>query len=174
MPNYQNGKIYKLECEGEEKVYIGSTTLLLCQRLAEHKRSYKRFIKGNKTQSLTSKELIKKENCIITLIEDFPCERKEQLISRERYWIDNTNCINKIIPIRTEEEKKNYSHIAWVKGGEEGKLKHNEEQRKFYHADIEKSREKNRNKQMTPQAKERRRLYYLKQKELKSQTQQIT
>jgi hypothetical protein len=165
MPNYQNGKIYKLESEGEEKIYIGSTTLLLCQRLAEHKRAYKRFINGDKTQSLTSKELIKNENCIITLIEDYPCERKEQLLSRERYWFNQFNCINKLRPLLTEEEKETYGHWEWVKSGEEGKKKHNEQQREIYHKNIELAREKNRNKQMTPQAIERRKEYYQKNKE---------
>jgi hypothetical protein len=40
----------------------------------------------------------------IVLLEDCPCERKEQLHARERHWIDNTECVNKIKPGRTIKE----------------------------------------------------------------------
>ena len=46
-----------------------------------------------------------KGNCKIILIEDYPCERKEQLHARERYWIENSeNVVNKMIPTRTIKE----------------------------------------------------------------------
>jgi hypothetical protein len=35
------------------------------------------------------------------LIEDYPCESKYELESRERYHIENTKCVNKNIPTRT-------------------------------------------------------------------------
>ena len=38
MPNYQNGKIYKLVCDDPEKIYIGSTTQRLSARLSSHKK----------------------------------------------------------------------------------------------------------------------------------------
>ena len=43
-------------------------------------------------------------DCQITLVEDCPCERKEQLLMRERYWIENTSCINITHPLRTSTE----------------------------------------------------------------------
>ena len=39
------------------------------------------------------------------LIEEYPCETKQELLWRERFWIDNNNCINKYKPIITKEEK---------------------------------------------------------------------
>jgi hypothetical protein len=40
----------------------------------------------------------------IILIEDFPCERREHLLARERWWIDNSDCVNKNLPTRTNKE----------------------------------------------------------------------
>lgn len=93
MVNYQDGKIYKLV--GGGKTYIGSTTQRLSKRKSEHKK---------KNHMCMSKEIINEPDCDIILIEKYPCECKEELHSRERYWIENTECINKIIPLRTKKE----------------------------------------------------------------------
>jgi len=37
-------------------------------------------------------------------MEDYLCERKEQLLSRERFWIENNDCVNKNFPTRTVKE----------------------------------------------------------------------
>jgi hypothetical protein len=41
----------------------------------------------------------------IVLVEEYPCDNKEQLIRQERYWFDNIPNCNKLRPIRTAEEK---------------------------------------------------------------------
>jgi predicted GIY-YIG superfamily endonuclease len=38
MPNYDNGKIYKLWIHETDDIYIGSTIQNLSQRLASHKK----------------------------------------------------------------------------------------------------------------------------------------
>jgi hypothetical protein len=103
--NYKNGKIYKITSDSTNKIYIGSTCQPLSKRIANHRDTYKSFING-KYHKITSFELIKLEDAIITLIEDFPCERKEQLQARERYHIELNKdiCINKYIPTRTLKE----------------------------------------------------------------------
>ena len=61
------------------------------------------------------------DNCEIVWIEDYPCERKEQLTARERYYIENINCVNKLIPGRTnheyyeanEEKRGEWKGIRW-------------------------------------------------------------
>jgi hypothetical protein len=103
MPNYQNGKIYKLMSFQTDKVYIGSTTQALCERKAGHLRDYKRYLAGNGNY-ITSFEIIKFGDADIVLLEDFPCEKKEQLHARERYHIEILNCCNKAIPTRTKKE----------------------------------------------------------------------
>ena len=98
MPNYQNGKIYKLICSETDRVYIGSTTTKLKYRKLQHIHS------NNKC---TSKDFI---NAKIYLIEDYPCNSKLELHNKEREYIENTDCVNKKIPGRTgkESSKANY------------------------------------------------------------------
>jgi hypothetical protein len=104
MVNYQNGKIYKLVSFRTDKVYIGSTCEKLSVRKAKHKRSYNQFLSG-KYHNVTSFELIKLGDVDIVLLEEYPCENKEQLHKRERFYIENTNnCVNKKMPIQTRKE----------------------------------------------------------------------
>ena len=53
MPDYSNGKVYKLVCDTTQKIYIGSTTLRLCQRLAQHKIDFRLYTNGNKRYSIS-------------------------------------------------------------------------------------------------------------------------
>ena len=39
MPNYQEGKIYKIYNTVNDEIYIGSTTRKLCERMADHRKS---------------------------------------------------------------------------------------------------------------------------------------
>ena len=98
MPNYENGKIYKLVSPHTDEIYIGSTTQKLCVRIAEHKRDCR------EGKIRTNKKLFELGDVKIVLIEDFPCDRKEELIKRERYYIENTDCLNIMIPGRTRKE----------------------------------------------------------------------
>lgn len=42
----------------------------------------------------------------IVLLEDYPCEDKEQLLKRERHYIESLICVNKRIPSRPQKEYK--------------------------------------------------------------------
>ena len=103
MPDYSKSKIYKIICNITGLVYIGSTCQTLNQRLQEHKRKYKCYL-NEKFHYISSYKILENSNYDIILIEDFPCERREQLLSRERYWIENIECVNMHIPSRTEKE----------------------------------------------------------------------
>jgi hypothetical protein len=78
--DYQNGKIYSIRTPKTEKFYIGSTTQILCKRFADHKSKFK---KNN--CKLTSKYLFELgfDDCYIELIENYPCNNKEELTKRE-------------------------------------------------------------------------------------------
>ena len=91
---YNNGKIYKIT--GNGLTYYGSTIQLLCNRKTSHKY-LKRCI---------SRIIIDKGDWKLELVEDFSCENKEQLLWRERWWIENNECINVKRPIITLEEKQ--------------------------------------------------------------------
>ena len=98
MVNYRNGKIYRLVCNNSGKQYIGSTTTKLTIRLCQHKKLFKDGRSG------TSREILQNGNYNIILLEDFPCDRKEQLLQRERFYIETMECVNKKIPLRTHHE----------------------------------------------------------------------
>lgn len=99
MVNYSLGKVYKIVCNVTGECYVGSTCQKsLALRLATHKSS---------TNKSYSKRIIERGNYDIVLLEDVCCQNKDQLHARERYWIDNTICINKGKPL-TEEERDQY------------------------------------------------------------------
>jgi hypothetical protein len=102
MPDYANGKIYKIT--SGDKTYIGSTCEpTLARRLAKHLGDYKKWKQG-KRGSITSFPLIETGQYEITLVELCPCGSKDELRARERFHIENTVCVNKLIPGRTAEE----------------------------------------------------------------------
>jgi len=100
MPNYQDGKIYKITAGN--LTYFGSTIQPLSQRLAKHRNDKK----AQPNSKFSSFPLLDMPDCKIILVEDYPCERREQLLAREAYYIENHECVNKIKPILTEEQKK--------------------------------------------------------------------
>jgi len=98
MPDYQEGKIYKLTCKETTKVYIGSTVMKMCQRISKHL---------DKSNNCVSKQIIERGNYEFELIENYPCNTARELHAREQYWIDNTeNTINKQRQYESEEAFK--------------------------------------------------------------------
>lgn len=95
MPNYSNGKIYAIRSHQTDKVYVGSTTQALSVRFGGHKRQ---------SHYYTSTEILQHPDAYIELIENFPCENKDQLCKREGEIIRSMECVNKQIPTRTIEE----------------------------------------------------------------------
>ena len=95
MPNYQNGKIYKIVNDINDNVYYGSTTQkYLSMRMSSHR---KRPVSIKNLDCPIS-------SCKIFLVEDYPCDTKDQLLKKERWYIENNDCINKQIPTRTIKE----------------------------------------------------------------------
>lgn len=109
MANYTNAKIYKIVDNTNGNVYIGSTTSqLLCQRMAQHRIAYNGYVDG-KRKYYSAFDIIKNNDCEIVLLEEVKdCQNKEQLKQRERHYIDTMECINRIKPIRTEQELMEY------------------------------------------------------------------
>lgn len=169
MPNYQNGKIYKIigtNNEGIDLIYIGSTTQLLSQRLGEHRRD---AIRAN----YSSKQLIECINHQIILIENYSCNSKKELVLRERYYYDLLECVNKNKPIQLEGELKEQYHQNYINNIEKVKERNKlyqinncqkiKEQRKQYRIDnIEKFKAKDRQYWIENQdkIKERQQAYF--------------
>ena len=112
MVDYSKSKIYKIEpinSEDEGDVYIGSTTKdTLAQRMTKHRCDYKYWkIVNNQKTYKCSYNLFEKyglENCSIFLIEQFSCKSKDELRTREGFYIKTIKCINKNIAGRTSKE----------------------------------------------------------------------
>lgn len=108
--DYKNGKIYKIQSSQTEKIYIGSTAMpRLCQRLAKHMSNFRDWIKNNENVYCTSYEILKFNHNII-LLENYPCNNKDQLHAREEYWrLQYKNiCVNKNACFRTAEQIAQY------------------------------------------------------------------
>jgi hypothetical protein len=138
---YVNGKIYRIVCD--DLTYYGSTIQPIKKRFCQHKNKFVAWCKCNKPAAtsfhdkLTSFQLFERGTPSIFLVEDFPCERKDQLEARERFYIENNECVNKIIPGRT--------HNEWIKDNKERHKQHytkynekNRERKRAYDMDYAK------------------------------------
>lgn len=100
---YAQSKIYKIT--GGGMIYFGSTTKkYLSQRMGGHREAKKRLESGKSNTTISSFQILDTPDCQITLIETFPCQNRDELRARERYWIENHECVNKNIPGRTFAE----------------------------------------------------------------------
>ena len=102
MPNYQEGKIYKIYNTINDDIYVGSTTRKLCERMGEHRSRVKYRDKHKPlSQSILEHGV---ENFFIELIEKCPCNDKDELRKREGKYIREMKCVNKCIAGRTKKE----------------------------------------------------------------------
>lgn len=118
---YKVGRIYKL-VSPSGLVYVGSTTSTLAQRLKSHRYHYKGYLKGV-GYYITSFQLFEEsEDVKIEVLEEHSEISKLNLQLRERYFIENIDCVNKYIPIRSKEEltelKKEYNKDYRMKNAE--------------------------------------------------------
>jgi hypothetical protein len=106
MPDYQNGKIYRLN--GGNKFYIGSTTQSLGQRKGDHHSDAKNRRQTTKVYAFFNS--IGWDNVSIELIELYPCQSKEELLLRENYYIqlyhNDEGLLNVKRSIITADDKK--------------------------------------------------------------------
>jgi hypothetical protein len=137
MTNYQLGKIYRITCNLTNQNYYGSTCEpTLSKRLAKHVSNFKDWLKlKNHATYITSYEILKNGDYVIVLVENYPCNNKDELLARERYYIENNECVNKVIPKRTKAETDKAYAIA-------NKDKIQEYKKQYYEINKEKIIEK--------------------------------
>ena len=155
MSRYQQGKIYAIRSHQTDKWYLGSTCLTLTKRLHNHKNSLQHFENtGNKYCS--AMEMLKHKDYYIELIENFPCQSKDELNKREGELIriHKTNLVNVYIAGRTNQEyyqenkeritevKKKYNENNKEKIKEDNKI-YREANKDKVHANMKKWRENN-------------------------------
>jgi molecular chaperone DnaK (HSP70) len=101
---YQKGKIYKIVCDTLNLTYYGSTIEpTVAKRLTKHISVFNSYKKG-KANFVTSFKLFENNNYNIFLVENYPSYSKDELHARERFYIENNECVNKNIPCRTIKE----------------------------------------------------------------------
>jgi hypothetical protein len=101
MSKYFKSIIYKIRDLESREFYYGSTTTPIYSRMARHRYSFRKGL-PYKSNLLFEKYGI--ENCIIELVERYPCETKEELLKREGFYITNNPCVNKCVAGRTPKE----------------------------------------------------------------------
>ena len=100
--NYENGKIYKLVNDVNNKIYVGSTTTTLARRKCWHK-SKGTMMPGVKIIF----DDIGWDQLKIVLVESFPCNTNDELRQRERFWYDELKPdLNRIRPWVGKDEAK--------------------------------------------------------------------
>lgn len=87
MSDYSQGKIYKIinkcKSEDETKIYVGSTCLTLEKRFKRHCQDSKTNFRKILYKKMRKYGL---ENFKIKLIENYPCNSKEELLEEEEFW----------------------------------------------------------------------------------------
>ena len=95
----------------ESGAYIGSTSGPISYRLNSHIRSaiiYKES--GSSMRICSSHEIMLRGAYQVRVLEWVVCKTKQDLLRKEREWIEKTECVNKVIPIRSIEEHKKYQN----------------------------------------------------------------
>ena len=104
MPNYQEGKIYKIYNTINDDIYVGSTSLKLCERMRDHRRT----IKHHRKQHLPLYNAFREhgiDNFFIELIEKYPCNDVEELRQKEGEYIINMKpTLNTRVPGRSDKD----------------------------------------------------------------------
>ncbi len=99
------GIIYKIVCNTTGDTYYGSTIMSLAQRMTSHKAVFKKWKQGL-TTCTSSFPIIEKGNYSVSIVDTVEFENKSELLLKEREYIRNNVCVNKYMPILTNDEKK--------------------------------------------------------------------
>jgi len=139
--NYKNAKIYVIRNNCNDMVYVGGTIQSLRIRFTKHKSDCKR-----RTRSLyNAMNDLGIDKFYIELVEECPCDSKEQLYTKEGYYIREFDSYNNGYNERIEgRNKKDYR-------------RDNSEKIKQY---LQDNKEK---------IKEKRKIYYEQNKETRKQ-----
>lgn len=151
MPNYQNGKIYRIVNDVDDYEYIGSTVQRLCKRMCSHRVNCRA---GKPQKIYKHMRLIGVKHFKIYLIEEYPCDNKEQLHRREGYHQKlSKQSLNSQIAGRTyseyyadNRETKLKNVKKWYEDNKENKLKYLKQYRENNPEYFKKYRENNKDK----------------------------
>lgn len=131
---YKNGKIYRIQCI-DGYYYIGSTTQKLIYRFNHHKQTAKR----DKTQFYNHMNQLGWEHATIELLEEYPCQVKQELSKREDEYItehkEDPFCLNVNRAHLTVDERKEQAK-QYNESQREEATERTKEYRKKHHETI--------------------------------------
>jgi len=137
MSDYSNGKIYKVWSPNHDKVYYGSTTMTLEQRMVQHR---------SPSNYATSKQIVDAGDADIEQVEEYPCMNKHELEDREALVMqaDWDGCVNGYIPgaVRRAGGKKEYQREYYEENGVRIRARQREYQKEYYKNNTEELRKK--------------------------------
>jgi len=131
--DYKNGKIYVIRNHCNDFVYVGSTTQSLSRRFSWHKKTMnsKRCCKLQIYKAFNELGI---ENFYIELLELFPCSCRDELRTREGYYIRKFDSFKNGYNMRIEgRTKKDYY--------QDNKQDIADYKKVYYKANIEKSKQ---------------------------------
>jgi hypothetical protein len=172
MPDYQKAKIYRIISPSKNLVYYGSTTQTLSQRLTDHLKK-KKYNKGGQ---YTSYLVLDCEDYKIELVEEYPCNNKEQLFKKEGEYIKANECVNKYIAGRTDKEWRDDNReylLNYDRERNKKRDKQKEKERKDTYRKNNPEKVKECQKKWDEQNKEKRKSYDKKCRETKKQNNAI-
>jgi len=89
MPDYSKSKIYCIKSGQADKIFIGATVKRLCERMAQHKSYYQKYMFNNQQGIYEDYfEIIKYCDCSIQLLEKVDCKDKDELNAKLQYYIE--------------------------------------------------------------------------------------
>ena len=104
MTKYQNAKIYKIDNDVDNLIYVGSTITSLNKRFTQHKSRSKRCLNIKLYKHFAKLGI---EHFKIILIKKYPCAGRTELeIEEERYKLRLNAQLNMIRSHRTTEQRK--------------------------------------------------------------------
>ena len=119
--DYTKGKIYITRNSENDLTYIGSTCQTLAQRMAQHRRAMNIQSQQHMRLYKTMIEL-GKDAFYIELLEDYPCQRQEELLKKEGERIrEYQSKLNTVISGRSKQEYR-----------QDNKEKHVEKDKNYY------------------------------------------
>ena len=92
---YQKGNIYMITDVAYQERYYGSTIEPLTKIMIHHKHKFFHLDYEDKPFFRSVNYIFDKfgfENCKIELVENFPCNSKEELTKREGFYIQSNDC----------------------------------------------------------------------------------
>jgi len=135
--DYKNSVIYKICCKDSsiKDCYVGSSCSHTSRKSA-HKSACNN--KKDKAYNLPVYRYIRDngnwENWDFVLLEAYPCENKNQLVIRERYWFEKLGAkLNSFYPQISKEERKEYMK-EYRKNWEEENKEQRKEYKKYHYA----------------------------------------